>query len=119
MRGEYAKTLRSMGIRIRDMLVKIAQEPLPEPLADLLHRLVEREYVGNDKQSKNEKPQNVKVTLAVDLKRLRLRGVDRTPYIEPGGLKARSAGRALRSCKVLAAQRCGAALIRCEHPGPS
>ena len=60
MRGEYAKTLRSMGVRIRDMLVKIAQEPLPKALVDLLHRLAEREHVGNDKQSKNENPKTSK-----------------------------------------------------------
>jgi hypothetical protein len=49
MRGEYAKTLTRMGIRLRDMLVKIGEEPLPKRLADLLHRLAEREHVKTDK----------------------------------------------------------------------
>jgi hypothetical protein len=49
MKGEYAKTLRSMGIRIRDMLMKIGQEPLPKGLNDRLHRLAEREQVKSDK----------------------------------------------------------------------
>jgi hypothetical protein len=52
MSGEYAKTLKSMGIRIRDMLMKIGQEPLPKRLADLLHRLAEREPVKTDKPEK-------------------------------------------------------------------
>jgi hypothetical protein len=49
MRGEHAKTLTRMGIRIRNILIKIGQEPLPKRLADLLHRLAEREHGKTNK----------------------------------------------------------------------
>ena len=43
MRGEYAKILRSIGTRFRQMLMSIGEEPLPQRFTDLLRRLAQRE----------------------------------------------------------------------------
>jgi hypothetical protein len=57
MKGEYAKTLKSLGIRIRDLLKKIEQDPLPKGLDSRLHRLAKREQDKSD-QSESQNPKS-------------------------------------------------------------
>jgi hypothetical protein len=56
MKGEYVKILRSIGTRIRDRLMSIGNEPLPQGLVDLLRRLTERERLKSDKRSERRSP---------------------------------------------------------------